>query len=176
MVTTDVDYANSGLTLQQSMVAHVKRYPDKKNRPDTILWSGHRIRTSDAIHVSKKGVIRLEFLSWEGAIRQGVDLKIDGWIKLATGEQVPRLRTWRDERYEDAVEYPFFSKDGLLWTWNVYEMIYPSGEKVEEKWTENAGFWVEAVNDCERVYHCSHGMASPPDFDSLVYKLTIKSM
>ena len=55
------------------------------------------------------------------------------------------------------------------------EMIHPGGQKVEEKWTENAGFWVEATGENERVYHCSHGMASPPDFDSLVYKVSIKS-
>ena len=175
VVATDIDYAGSGLTLQQAMVAHAKRHPDKKSRPETILWGKRRVRTSDFIHVPSEGVVRLEFLTSSQAIRQGVDLKVDGWIELAGGEHVPLLRTWQDEQFEDVVEYPFFAKDGLLWTWNVYEMTYPGGQKVEEKWTENAGFWVDVIGENERVYHCSHGMASPPDFDSFVYKLTISS-
>src|SRR5581483_7174074 len=104
------------------------------------------------------------------------DLEIDkGWIELAGGEHVPLLRTWKDERLPDIVEYPFHSRDGLLWVWNVYEMTYPSGEKVDEKWTENAGFWFEVVSESERIYHCSHGMATPPNFESLVFKVTIRS-
>lgn len=171
----EIDYAGSGLTLQQALVAHVKRHPDKKSRPQTILWRGHRVRTSDLILVPCEGILRLEFLSFPQSIRQGVDLKVNGWIKLPGEEQVPLLRTWQNERLDDVVEYPFFTKDGYLWTWNIYEMTYPGGQIVEEKWTENAGFWVETIGDHERVYHCSHGMASPPDFNSLVFKLTIKS-
>ena len=101
-------------------------------------------------------------------------MKLDGWFKLAEGEQVSLLRTWKEDRFEDWVEYPFFSRDGLLSLWNVYEMSYPSGEKVVEKWTENAGFWFEACSESERVYHCSHGMANPPDFDSLVFKVSVR--
>lgn len=174
VVATDIDYSVSGLTIQQAMVAHVKRYPDKKSRPETILWGTRRVRTSDFIHVPSEGVVRLEFFPSSQAIRQGVDLKVDGWIELAAGKHVPLLRTWQDERFEDVVEYPFFARDGLLWTWNVYESTYPGGQKVEEKWTENSGFWVELNGENERVYHCSHGGVSPPDFDSFVYKLTIK--
>jgi hypothetical protein len=174
VIATDIDYAESGLTLQQAMVAHAKRHPDKNVRPDTILWGNRRVRTSDSIHVPNEGIVRLEFVSSVRAIRQGVDLRVDGWIELAGGEHVPLLRTWHDERYDDVVEYPFFSTDGLLRTWNVYELTYPGGHVVEEKWTDNAGFWVEETGADERVYHCSHGMALPPDFDSLVYKVTIK--
>ncbi len=87
---------------------------------------------------------------------------------------MPLLRTWREDHLEDVVEYPFFSQDGQLWIWNVYETVYPSGEKLVEKWTENAGLWVEIVSESERVYHCSHGMANPPDFGSLVFKVSIR--
>ena len=53
-------------------------------------------------------------------------------------------------------------------------MQYASGQQVEEKWTENAGMWIEEISPTERIYHCSHGMAHPPDFESLVFKITIK--
>lgn len=174
VVESDIDYEGSGLTIQQAMLEHGKRYPHKKGSPITILWGKRRIRTSDCLHVPTEGMVRLEFLTSSQAIRQGADLKVNGWIELAGGEHVPLLRTWQDERFEDVVEYPFFAKDGLLWTWNVYEMTYPGGQKVEEKWTGNAGFWVDVIGENERVYHCSHGMASSPDFDSFIYKLTIR--
>jgi hypothetical protein len=54
-------------------------------------------------------------------------------------------------------------------------MRYPGGQVVEEKWTENAGMWVEQVTPYERVYHCSHGMANPPDFESLVFRVSINN-
>ncbi len=169
------DYGNSGLTIREAMLDHGNRFPDKHKRPKYLLWNGQRIWTSDCLPVPQQGVVRAECLSVDSTVRQGFDLKIqDGWIELADGTHIPLLRTWQDERFEDVVEYPFFAKDGFLWTWNVYEMTYPAGQKVEEKWTENAGFWVEANGENERVYHCSHGIASPPDFDSFVYKLTIK--
>lgn len=174
METANIDYAVCGLTLREAMLAHVKRHPDKKSRPETIRWGNRRVRTFDWIPVPREGIVRLEFLTLSQAIRQGVDLDIDGWIELAGGERVPLLRTWQDDRFEDVVEYRFFAKDGFLRTWNVYEMTYPGGQKVEEKWTENAGFWVEANGENERVYHCSHGMAASPDFNSFVYKLTIR--
>jgi len=107
-------------------------------------------------------------------IEQGFDIEIDnGWLRLMNGEQISHLRTWKDECYEDTVEYPFFSADRRLWVWNVYKMIYPGGQVIEEKWTENAGFWVEELAEFERIYHCSHGMAYPPDFESLVFKIAI---
>ena len=55
----------------------------------------------------------------------------------------------------------------------VYKMKYSGGQVVEEKWTENAGMWVEQISPNERIYHCSDGMAHPPDFESLVFKITI---
>lgn len=169
-----LDYCDSGLTIREAMLDHGKRFPDRHNRPKYLLWNGLRIWTSDRITVPKEGIVRLEFLTSSPTIRQGADLEVDGWIKLAGGEHVALLRTWQDDRYEDVVEYPFFTEDGFLWTWNVYEMSYPGGQKIEEKWTENAGFWVETISENERIYHCSHGMASPADFNSFVYKLTIR--
>lgn len=177
MANTKVrDYANSGLTIQYAMNDHATRFPDRKTRPRFLLWNGLRIWTSDSIPIPQKGIVQAEFLSGDPNVRQGFDLKIhDGWIELAGGEHVPLLRTWKDERLEDVVEYPFHSRDGLLWVWNVYEMTYSSGEKVEEKWTENAGFWVGTVGESDRIYHCSHGMAKPPDFDSLVFRVSVSS-
>jgi len=169
------DYADSGLTIQYAMLDHFKRFPDKRERPGYILWGGRQVKTGDSVDVPANGVVRGELLSSKGDVEQGFDLKLDGWLRLAKGEKVSLLRTWNDPRYESFVEYPFHSRDGRLWVWNVYKRFFPNGRVVEEKWTENAGFWIEKVSETERIYHCSHGFVYPPDFESLVFKITIKS-
>lgn len=167
------DYASSGLTIRSALVDHFKRFPDRKRRPRHIIWDGKRIITSDLFAVPKKGIIQCEILSAKGNIEQGFDLKVDGGIRLPSGQEVTRLRTWDDLALESFVEYPFESNNGELWVNNVYKMKYPGGQIVEEKWTENAGMWVEKVSQNQRIYHCSHGMATPPDFESLVFRIAI---
>lgn len=168
------DYGKSGLTIQDAMNDHATRFPDKKTRPRFLHWNNLRIWTSDSIPVPQRGIVRAAFLAAKGDVEQGFDIKVDGWFELAMGEHVPHLRTWKDEKLEDVVEYPFFSNDGQLWVWNVYKMRYPGGQTVDEKWTGNAGFWVEPISERERIYHCSHGMAAHPDFESLRFKVMIE--
>jgi hypothetical protein len=170
---TGKDYSKSGLTIQYAMLDQYKRFPDKKDRPDFLLWGGFHVHTADGIPVPKTGHVRGEFLSWKGDVEQGFDIDIKGWVELGDGKRVRRLRTWNDPRLPSTVAYPFHSKDGFIWVWNVYKMKYPGGQVVEERWTENAGMWVEEVSPTERIYHCSHGRASPPDFESLVFKITL---
>jgi hypothetical protein len=173
MAHTPKDYAASGLTIQYAMLDHVQAFPDKGTRPDYILWDGHRIKTGDKIPVPSRGVVRGEFLTVKSATEQGFDLKVNGALSLPDGRRVSLLRTWYDPRYEPLVEYPFESEDGLLHVWNVYRVRYQGGQVVEEKWTENAGFWVQKVSDRKRVYHCSPGTENPPDFESLVFQITV---
>ena len=157
------DYANSGLTIRTAMNDHVKTYPDKLKRPEFILWGGLLVKTSDVFAVSERGVVRAEFLRCKGDVEQGFDVKLDdGWIELQDGEHISLLRTWKDDKYEDSVEYPFFSGDGRLWVWNVYKMKYRGGQVVEEKWTENAGFWIERISQNEQNLPLQprHGHAS----------------
>lgn len=134
------------------------------------------MQTVDVLPVPPDGVVRGEFLRVAGDPEQAFDIKVDGWIQLENGERVSVLRTWNDSLYESDVEYPFHSKDGFLRVWNVYKMRYPGGQVVEERWTENAGMWVEEASPSERIYHCSHGMANPPDFESLVFKISIRPL
>jgi hypothetical protein len=121
----------------------------------------------------KRGIVRIDFLSKKNDVAQGVDLKIEeGALRLMGGIEVPLLRTWADDRYEASVEYAYHSKSGRLCVWNVDKLKFPQGQTREEKWTGNAGFWVEEIHD-QRVYHCSHGVADQPDFDSLVFRVTV---
>ena len=142
-LSTVRDYSGSGFTIQQAMVDHVKLHPDRRSRLPYILWGGRHVQTSDILVVPSEGVIRAEFIAASSEVRQGFDMKLDGWFQLAKGEQVSLLRTWKENRFEDQVEYLFHSQDSCMSVWNIYEMTYPNGERTVEKWTENAGFWVQ---------------------------------
>jgi hypothetical protein len=173
-VKPPIDYATTGLTIQDAMLDVHARYPDKTTRPKHILWNGLSVTTADCFSVPVRGNVKLEILSKNSNVAQGIDIKIDnGALYLIDGQEVPLLRTWADDRYEDTVEYPYYSASGRLCVWNMYKVRFPNGETIDEKWTENAGFWIEKIDNYERVYHCSNGCDNPPNFDSLVFKLTV---
>lgn len=168
----DQDYELSGLSIQQAMLDAI-RSRKGKGTPPMIRWGERPIQTSDCIAVPRNGRFCLEFLSAKDGLVQGVDVKVNGGIRLADGQEISTLRTWNDPKYESSVEYPFESVDGKLWVWNVYEVTHPGGQTEAMKWTDNAGFWVEVHGEKERTYHCSAGPCSPPDFESLVFKIKI---
>jgi hypothetical protein len=168
----DVDYSKSGKSIQYAMLEHAKRFPDISTRPSWIRWGHLLVKTGDSISVPERGTWRGEFLRLSPELEQGFDVQVAGWTQLPSGKRVDLLRTWGDERLASVVEYPYYSKDCLLWVWNVYKRRRGAAE-VEERWTGNAGFWVEEISDVERVYHCSHATADPPEFEGFVFKLTI---
>ncbi|MFN0056377.1 MAG: hypothetical protein ACKV0T_29885 [Planctomycetales bacterium] len=164
------------MSIQYAMMDHAKQFPNPKARPKFIIWGGRKITTAVQIPVAADGIVRGEFLKSDATVRQGFDLKVDeGWIEFSGSEHVCLLRTWRDDSLPDTIEYPYHSRGASIWVWNVYERPYPNGGIVEEKWTNNAGFWVETLNASERIYHCSHGMSAMPDFESLVFKVSVRS-
>lgn len=168
------DYSTLGVTIRTAILRAGSKRPPTRNQPIVIRWGKHLVQTTDVMAVPTRGVVRGEIVRVKGDPDQAFDLKVDGWIQLATGDKVSLLRTWNDSRYESVVEYPFHSKDRLLRIWNVYKMRYAGGQAIEEKWTENAGMWIEEISSTERIYHCSPGTASPPDFDAFVFKVSIR--
>ncbi|MBN2132737.1 MAG: hypothetical protein JW741_24770 [Sedimentisphaerales bacterium] len=169
-----IDYGSSGMSIQRAMLDHVRRFPRKSNRPPYILWGGKKVLTADELLVPQQGYLIGEFLSLKGDPDQGFDISIRGYIQLEDGERVQRLRTWNDPQYEPRVRYPFRSEDGTLRVWNVYRVARGKGKPVDERWTGNAGFWVEPISDLDKIYHCSPGTANKPDFESLVFRITVQ--
>ena len=175
-MTAGIDYSKSGLDIQSSMVDHAKRFPSKAKRPQHIIWNGLEIKTFDWWDVPSRGIVRLEFISLNSDIEQAVDLQAEeGAIELPDGTKVPILRTWADSKFTDIVQYNFYTKTKRLCVWNVYKMRHAGGQVVDERWTGNAGFWIETLNTDERIYHCSHGMAGTPDFDLLTFKVSVSN-
>jgi hypothetical protein len=57
--------------------------------------------------------------------------------------------------------------------WNIYKTIYKNGNYSEERWTGNSGFWIENIDANTKIYHCSSGNVIEPDFENLVFSLSI---
>jgi hypothetical protein len=160
------------LTIQAAMLERARKKNPHKRLPLRIRWDGLIVQTSDLLLVPREGRIRMELLHVDEQTRQGFDVKMDGGCRLTDGSLVAVLRTWADPAFEPMVEYDYVSRDGKIYTWNVYQRGSGDGAIVE-KWAGNAGFWVEEMSPLDRIYHCSPGLASPPDFDSLVYRVTV---
>ncbi|WP_226669284.1 hypothetical protein [Microbulbifer aggregans] len=162
------------MSIQSAMIDMVKSHPDKATRPDHIILNGRKIRTGYWIDVPHKFQIVLNFLS-EPDADQGTDIKVDdGYLELASGEQVPLLRTWHSPEYESTVEYNGYSKTGRLFVCNVYKEER-AGRIFEEKWTRNAGMIIESSDEGGMIFRCSSGDKTPPDFDSIVFAVKISN-
>jgi hypothetical protein len=175
MTDQDTDYASTGMSIREALVHAGSNSRQPKGSPIVVTWNGKKVSNSDVLQVPRQGIWTAEFLSDKRDIDQAFDIKTyGGWIELLDGTRVPLLRTWKDERYEDTVEYPYFAPDGKLGIWNVYKRTR-GDVLVEEKWTDNAGLWVEQITPLDRIYHCSHADANPPDFGSLVFRVTVRA-
>ena len=170
----EIDFAADGIDILTAMIRHARAHPDRANRPKHILWNGVAVWTSFDISAPHEGQLGLEFLSVARTPPQGVDMRAeDGAFTLAGGERVQVLRTWHDAKYEKTVQYPFATNVGSLKIWNVYHRAWPDGRVTEEKWTGNAGMTVEQLAESCWVFRCSSGPVPLPDFDQLVFRLTI---
>jgi hypothetical protein len=172
----DRDFGADGIDIQTAMIRHVQAYPDRANQPRSINWDGQNVWTSFDVVVPEEGRFRVEFLSEAREPSQGVDVKVErGAIMLPGGERVQTLRTWHDPCYPDVVEYPYKSGTGILKVWNVYHRSWPDGRTTEEKWTGNAGFVVEQEAESRWIFRCSSGPSKSPDFNQLVFRLSVES-
>jgi hypothetical protein len=173
-IVEEIDYATSGLDIQYAMLDHFKRYQNKTLHSEYILWDGIKVKTGDWWVVPDRGRIKIELIEWQSGIEQAVDVKIeDGCLTLVDGTEVSLLRTWTDSRYDNIVEYPYFTRAGRLFVCNVFKRLWPSGRVTEENWTGNAGFWVDEISPLDRIYHCSHGAAPTPDFSLFIFRVTV---
>ncbi len=174
---SEVDYATKGLSIRRAFTDATQKagpLPKPLRTPLSVRWGEHDIVTADVFEVPPTGRVRLEFLEVDTDVRQGADIQVHPGCELEDGSHVPLLRTWYDPDLPAEVEYEFIAQDGLMRTCNVYE-VTRAGEIHAERWTENAGMWIEEVDRLDRIYHCSHGIPdSSASFGALVYRITIK--
>jgi hypothetical protein len=172
---SDTDYSTTGLSIRRAFVKASEEYDGRLPTTEAaaIRWGQHDIVVGDITRVPERGRLRIELVSKAPTPRQGADVDVSpGGILLPSGKSLPSLRTWFDDEFEDVVEYGYETPRGVLRTHNVYEMRR-GAQVVEERWTGNAAMWVEELGARERVYHCSDGEADPPNFEALVYRVTV---
>src|SRR5688500_1885383 len=167
------DFGASGLSIQNALLIQAEHYPIGDPRRTTVLWNGRYVQTADRMTVPKHGTIRAQFLYSRSDVTQGFDVKVNGWIQLSDGSHVSMLRVWREPELPDVVEHSFFSEDQSLWIWNVYRSMYPGNIAIDEKWTGNAGFWIQEMSEVDRIYHCSYGLSDVPNFDDLIFRVAV---
>src|SRR5438034_7603281 len=92
------DYSLSGMDIQHAMLDCARRFPQREIGPRFIRWKNHRIATADCMAVPKSGRVRVEFLRVNAEVKQGLDLKLAGYIELPDGKHVALLRTWHDPK------------------------------------------------------------------------------
>jgi hypothetical protein len=172
---SDTDYRLTDLSIRRAFVEATEEYgrPRPATEPAAIRWGDRDIVVGDILQVPERGRFRLQLISKADEPRQGADVDVGpGKITLPRGQAVALLRTWFDEEYEDVVEYEYESPRGLMRTCNVYEMKL-GHNLVEDRWGDFAGMWIEELGPGDRIYHCSQGLSDPPNFNDLVYRLTV---
>jgi hypothetical protein len=130
------------------------------------------VRTADVFDTPPGGTVKIEFLQRKYDFRQGMDISVSEGIILADGARIPVLRTWNDPEYEDVLQYEFLSPDRKISVWNVHEDANAMGTCWPAKRGGNAGFWLE-IDGNQRTYHCSAGPCAAPDFEALVFRVTL---
>lgn len=166
------EYRSSEISIQGAMVDMVKSLGSDTERPDHIIFDGEKVKTGHWIDVPEFFKIKIEFLSKPDE-DQGVDISVkDGYVTLADGSEVKLLRTWHDPKYDPIVEYNGYSNARKVIVYNVYK-VKRNDKILDEKWTGNAGMLVENCGKNEYVLRCSSNKFNPPNFDSLVLKVSI---
>ena len=166
------EYKSTETSIQSAKVDTHKSLSGSKDMPDYILFDGEKVQTGLWIDVPENFRVRLEFLS-KPDIDQGADINVkDGFLILQDGEEIELLRTWHDPKFESFVEYSGYSKSGRVLVNNVYK-VNRSGQEFEERWTGNAGMLVEALENNEFILKCSSCHYNPPNFESIVFKVSI---
>jgi hypothetical protein len=167
------EYNSTEISIQYAMLDMWKSYSDASTRPDHIKYDGLKVKTGHWIEVPENFTIKLEFLSEPNA-DQGADISVkDGFVILGDGSKVKLLRIWHDPKYEPVVEYSGYSKAKQLIIYNVYK-VERNGKIFEEKWTNNAGMLVERSNEDECIFKCSSGRCDPPNFESIVFRVSVR--
>ena len=176
---SEQDFGGTGLSVRRAFVdaheAFARELPKPLTEPMSILWNGRDIITGDILEVPQTGRFRIDFVSCRPTALHGVDIEIPGGgIAILDGQISPTLRTWYGSWYEPElkwVEYPYHAPNGWLRLASVSERVR-GNQKVAERWTGNAGMFVERLAH-QHVYHCSHADSSPPNFEDMVFALTL---
>ncbi|MEV4659074.1 hypothetical protein [Micromonospora sp. NPDC049301] len=170
-----VDYASTGLTISTGLLDVSKRNQRLRRPPVlplTLKWGLLAVTTGDAWGgLPIESTLSLTVLAQGAGVKQGIALMAPrGQIRNGADVGSPELILWAGDGRTFTIGCQ--SPHGVLQVCNVYEEAGPGWSRVE-RWTENAGLWVEWVSETERLYHCNHASTAPPTFDDLVFSVRV---
>ena len=163
-----IDYANSGLTIQQAIVQEAKRIGKGEGR-GSVLWQGLRVQAFCWMEIPSDGEVKIELVRYKRDDWIGIDLRFEGGGVKGQHGWINRLRTWASSDFDDSVSYQYTSL-GRVSVSIVSKVRFPNGRSSVESLTGNSAFYFERLGS-EIVGHASHAQSVPPDFDFLEFRL-----
>ncbi len=130
---------------------------------------GHDVVLVDAIPLRVGQVVTLTIEQAKPSPRQGVSLGTEGMLQIGERKK-PQLIVWADETPLVA-EVVCEATDGLLRVYNVWEPR--DGSPGFESRLRPSGMIVEELDDGSRRYACNDIEFDNPDFQTLVFRLSI---
>ena len=179
-VLSPVDYEGTGLSIANAMLDAGKRRR-WLGRPGTIppllSWGARQITSGDVWRdVPVGGSIAVAVRAFVDGLDHGFAVSAQGGALshggLADGsESAEELVLWPTPT-EREFEVRYTSPRQILLLCNVYRVSGPTWSKVD-KWSENAGLWIEQGSERVRTYHCNHASTRPPTFADLVVTVSV---
>jgi hypothetical protein len=174
-----VDYAQTGLSINVSMLDHTRRgrrLGRAVETPPKLSWGGLTVVTGDIWeNADANSVISVEISRWRADIRHGVSISSNERV-LRPGGQGDRsgqseIILWPTED-EQRFEIRCDSSASQIRVTNAYQVGGDNWSRIE-RWTENAGLWVDSISERRRVYHCNYYSSAPPTFVDLVFTMSV---
>jgi hypothetical protein len=172
-----VDYERTGLSVNVAMLDHTgrkRRAGETVETPPRLRWDGLVVATGDIWRDVPAGcLVEIEVDRQRPELRHGISISsANAALSLDAREAQPEVIIWptaEDRRFEIRCGSPA----GGLRVTNVYEVGGETWSRIE-RWTKNAGLWVDRVSADERIYHCNHSATSPATFDDLVFSMRLR--
>lgn len=113
-------------------------------------------------------------MSFKDSSQQGIENSIDqrkGYIEV-NDQKLNALVFWT-KTAPKVFEFKCYPKksEGVMNIWNVWRNVEYKDNV--DSWIDNAGLYIEQLEDNVFVFHCSSGRGSV-NFDDLVFKVRIK--
>lgn len=172
----EVNYAPTGLSISNAMgdmMGRKRRCGAPIDTPPRLRWGKLSVATGDVwgeVYGDVDIAVRVD--GHRPELRHGISLSTPTPTLFPLGE-TPRheVLLWPSSGERD-FEVRGTSLTGVLRITTVY-VVGGGDRSTVERWTGNAGFWVERESSRQRVYHANHHSTSPPSFEDLTFSVRL---
>jgi hypothetical protein len=142
-----------------------EQFRESKGKP--INYDGALVEMGYQREVARGTRVRVEFISANELIPQGITIKLDNGTVVVNGQEAKQMVLWRNTAPDVVdVELRPAKQIAVFKAWNVWR----SKEGVTQAWTGNAGMIIDASENGATI-RASSG-AGNPSFDDLNFRIT----